>query len=102
MNDKPHVVSHSLERALSAAALKTLAQMKPADFVASLKRQGINSLDDLATKALETAQSATQAGVLSVDPEVFGICYKFSAYRPHFGPDQINTVVNTVQSALRT
>src|SRR4029077_7004873 len=101
MNDKTHVVPHSLDQALSAAALQSLAKMKPAAFLASLKRQGINSLDDLAAKALETAHAATQAGVLAVDPEVFGVCYKFSSYRPHFGPDLINSVVNIVQPTLK-
>ncbi|SRR5712691_1026326 len=91
---------NSLDHALSAAALRSLAKMKPADLVASLKRQGINSLEDLAAKSLETAHSATQAGVLAVDPEVFGICYKFSSYRPHFGPSQINDVINIVKPAL--
>ena len=91
---------HSLDHAIGAVALQVLAKMTPADFLASLQRQGISSLEDLATKSLETARSAVQAGTLAVDPEVFGVCYKFSSYRPHFSPNVINDVVNIVQQEI--
>ena len=93
-------LKHSLDHAIGTAALETLAKMKPEEFVASLKKQGIGSLEDLAARSVETARSAVQAGNLAFDPEVFGVCYKFSAYRPHFGTTVINQVVNIVKQEI--
>ena len=97
---KHNGLEHSLDHAIGVAALEALAKMKPADFVASLKRQGIGSLEDLAAKSVETARDAVQAGNLAFDPEVFGVCYKFSAYRPHFGTNVINQVINIVKPEI--
>jgi len=92
--------AQSLENALGTAALNTLAKMTPAEFLANLKRHGINSLEDLANHSLATARAATEAGRFVVDPEEFGVCYKFSTARPHFAQDTIKEVVNLVQPAL--
>src|SRR5947207_2037186 len=95
------LAKHSLDRAIGQAALKVLTNMKPGDFVESLKRQGITSLDDLATKSLEIARNAMQAGNLAVDAEVFGHCYKWTTYRPHFGDNTINQVINIVSQEFQ-
>ena len=98
---KPQAASkHSLDHAISSVALSTLANMKPADFVAQLKRHGINSLDDLATHSLATARAASEAGQFTLDPEVFGVCYKFTTARPHLDENIISQVINIVKPAL--
>jgi hypothetical protein len=100
-NGKPQVASkHSLDHAISSVALSTLAKMTPADFVAQLKRQGIKGLDDLATHSLATARAASEAGQFALDPEVFGVCYKFTTARPHFDENTISQVINIVTPAL--
>jgi hypothetical protein len=97
----PYATEQSLEHALGAVALKRLASMQAHEFVASLKKQGINSLEDLANRTLETARTVSAAGAFAADDgEIWGICYKFTTYRPHFDPGTINQVVSIVEKSI--
>jgi hypothetical protein len=87
----------TIDEAISNAALKTLAQMKPEAFVAQLKARGITSLDDLAKNTIATAKGALNSGLSEVDPEVFGVCYKFTVQPHRATTADINAVTKLVQ-----
>ena len=90
----------TLDEAISNAALKTLAHMKPEVFVERLRARGITSLDDLAKTSISTAKSALNSGLSEVDPEVFGVCYKFTVQPHHLGQTDINAVTKVIQERV--
>jgi hypothetical protein len=92
--------SLTIDEAVSNAALKTLAQMKPEAFVKQLKARGITSLDDLAKTSIATAKGALNSGLSEVDPEVFGVCYKFTVKPHHLSTADINAVTKVIQERV--
>jgi hypothetical protein len=92
--------SHSAEQALSQVAIEKLARKTKADILSELKEQGIVSLDDLAKAVVKSAQSAAKSGVAAFDDEIFGICYKFTTYRPRFSAEDIRTISDGFQKVL--
>lgn len=92
--------SRSVEQALSQVAIEKIAKKTKSDILRELKNQGIGSLDDLATAVVKSAQSAAKSGVAAFDDEIFGICYKFTTYRPVFGAEDIKTITEGFQKVL--
>jgi len=74
---------HSLDQAAGAFAATKLSEAKPAELLASLRRQGIGSLDDLVNATIKAAQEGRRSGSFS-DDDFVGYCYKFMSYRPIF------------------
>ena len=91
--------TETLNKAISEAALKKIASKSPDHFVKQLKEQGIGSLEDLAKALIETASSGLGSRI-AWDPEDFPICYKFTSYRPHFDPTQLERVVSQINQHL--
>jgi hypothetical protein len=85
----------TLSSAVSKAALKKISTKSSEQFVADLKEQGINSLEDLANVLITTARSGSRSG-LAFDPEDFPICYKFTTYRPRFDQRELQEIVNQI------
>jgi hypothetical protein len=92
----------TIDEAISNAALKTLANMKPEAFVEQLKARGITSLDDLARNTIATAKGALNSGLAEVDPEVFGVCYKFTVQPHRLTATDINAVTKVFQQHVFT
>jgi hypothetical protein len=87
------------EKALSAAALETIAGMKTEDFVRHLKHHGIASLDDLAKASIGAAKSGIAGGVVAFDPEDFPVCYKFTVRPGIRNAEDLVTVLDKVKAA---
>lgn len=94
--------TRTIDEAVSNAALKTLAQMKPEAFVEQLKARGISSLDDLAKTSIATAKSALNSGLSEIDPEVFGVCYKFTVKPHRLTAADVNAVTKVIQERVFT
>jgi hypothetical protein len=92
----------TIDEAVSNAALKTLAQMKPEAFVQRLKARGITSLDDLAKTSIATAKGALNSGLSEVDPDVFGVCYKFTVQPHRLTAADLNAVTKVIQERVLT
>ena len=92
----------TIDEAVSTAALKTLAQMKPAAFIERLKARGITSLDDLAKTSIATAKGALNSGLAEVDPEVFGVCYKFTVQPHRLTATDLNAITKVIQEKVLT
>ena len=90
----------SLDRAIGIVAINRVAQTKPEEFLAELKKQGINTLEDLVAKTLETARTAARQGGVEFDEELHEICYKFTMYRPHFSDQDINQIINVAKQTV--
>jgi hypothetical protein len=87
------------EQALSQTALHTLADMRVEEFVSHLKQRGIASLEDLAKASIGVARSGVAGGLVSIDPEDFPMCYKFTV-RPHVTSAlDLATVLDRVKQA---
>ena len=90
----------SLDRAIGIVAINRVAQTKPEEFLAELKKQGINNLEDLVSATLESARTAARRGGLEFDDELHEICYKFTMYRPHFSDQDINQIINVAKQTV--
>ncbi|HMH41894.1 MAG TPA: hypothetical protein VK557_00300 [Pyrinomonadaceae bacterium] len=86
----------SLEQSIRAAAVKNLASKSTAQILREFKDQGITSLEDLAKNIVTSAKGAGASAAF--DDEIFGVCYKFTTYRPHFGTKDITNVINVVKN----
>src|SRR5262245_41980889 len=76
---------NSLTAAVQAQAQQKLLRMSDKDMLASLKQQGIGSLEDLASKLVAHIQSIVKAGsTITWDDGGAQICYPYMTYRPHF------------------
>jgi hypothetical protein len=89
----------TLNMAISHAALKKIADKSPESFVTQLKEQGIGSLEDLAKSMIETARSGSRSGI-AFDDEWFGICYKFTTYRPRFDTARLREIATQIDKQL--
>ena len=87
----------SLEQAIRTAAVKNLASKSTNQILREFKDQGIGSLEDLAKNIVTSAKSAGRSSA-AFDEEIFGICYKFTTYRPHFTNQDITNVINVVKN----
>jgi hypothetical protein len=91
---------HSVEEALSSAALKHLSEMTPADFVKHLQARGVHSLEDLATNSIATAKRAVSSGQAFVDPNDFPVCYKFTTNPHRLGENELGNIVRAADVAF--
>ena len=89
----------SLEQAIRTAAVKNLASKSTNQILREFKDQGIGSLEDLAKNIVTSAKSAGRSSA-AFDEEIFGVCYKFTTYRPHFNNQDITNVVNVVKNSF--
>lgn len=90
----------SVEQAVSRVAIEKIASKSTADILKELKDQGIGSLDDLAKALVTSAKSASKSGVAAFDDEIFGVCYKFTTYRPRFSAADIRTITENLEEVL--
>jgi len=90
---------HTVEQALRTTSLRTIAEMKPEDFVRHLKQHGIASLEDLAKASIGVAKSGVTGGGAVLDVEDFPICYKFTVRPGIHGADDLNTVLEGIKAA---
>ncbi len=86
-----------LEQAVRAAAVKNIASKSTDQILREFRDQGIGSLEDLAKNIVTSAKSAGRSSA-AFDDEIFGVCYKFTTYRPHFSNQDITNVVNAVKN----
>jgi hypothetical protein len=100
MAAKKAAKSISLDNAVGGAALKKLAAKKPEQLLAEFKEQGITSLEDLAKDIVASAKSASRAGGVAFDDEIFGVCYKFTSYRPVFDQAKFKEIVIQIDKQL--
>ncbi len=75
---------HVVDKAVSYAAKRRLASAKPEQLLADLKRQGIGDLNALVAKTIEVAGASLSGSAFDEDIPMY--CYKFTTYRPVFGP----------------
>jgi hypothetical protein len=87
----------TIDQAVGQAALTALSKMTPEVFVEQLNARGITSLDDLAKSSIATAKGALNSGLSEVDPEVFGVCYKFTVKPHHFTQDDLGAITKVIQ-----
>jgi hypothetical protein len=92
----------SLDDTVGAYAQQEIAQMKPEQLVEELKRQGINSLDDLAKSAIAAVRAAGNGGAGALYEDAIDlICYKFTTYRPHpFTRDELRDFTQFAQQRV--
>jgi|GEM_PF-4225265 hypothetical protein len=88
MSDKK-TAFHSLDQAVGAFAQQKLSGLKAEDLLRELRQQGIGSLEDLVKKTVETVHAGSQRGGFTLDDDLIHYCYKFTTYRPHFDPKDI-------------
>jgi hypothetical protein len=93
--------ARSIEEALSSAALKHLSEMSTADFVKQLQARGIRSLEDLATNSIATAKGAVSSGLTFIDPDDFGVCYKFTTNPHRLGDNELGNIVSAADVAFK-
>jgi hypothetical protein len=87
----------TIDQAVGHAALTALSKMTPEAFVEQLNARGITSLDELAKSSIATAKGALNSGLNEVDPEVFGVCYKFTVKPHHFTQDDLGAITRVIQ-----
>ena len=87
----------SIEQAIRTAAVKDLASKSTNQILREFKDQGIGTLEDLAKNIVSSAKSEGRSSA-AFDEEIFGVCYKFTTYRPHFTNQDITNVINVVKN----
>jgi len=89
--------AHTIDQAVSRAALTALSKMTPEAFVKQLHARGITSLEDLAKSSITTAKGALNSGLSEIDPEVFGVCYKFTVKPHRFTAADLGAITKVIQ-----
>lgn len=93
----PKTELRTIDQAVGHAALTALAKMTPEAFVKHLSARGITSLDDLAKSSIATAKGALNSGLSEIDPEVFGVCYKFTVKPHRFTDADLGAITKVIQ-----
>jgi hypothetical protein len=89
--------ARTIDQAVSQAALTALSKMTPDAFVKQLKARGITSLEDLAKTSISTAKGALNSGLSEIDPEIFGVCYKFTVKPHRFTQTDLGAITKVIQ-----
>jgi hypothetical protein len=99
MSDKK-TAFHSLDQAVGAFAQQKLSGLKAEDLLRELRQQGIGSLEDLVKKTVETVHAGSQRGFNADDDLFHTYCYKFTTYRPHFDPKDVQEFGNFLTKTI--